>query len=100
MINIDELKPILEGLLDGREDSADIIEQVSALDKPVEIDRSEIDELNASWNERFKRQFFGEKADTIDESIPTVTETPVAEEEAEPEYTYDSLFTEVKEEED
>lgn len=101
MINMDELKPILEGLLEGREDSAEIIEQVAVLDKPVEVDRSEIDALNASWNERFKKAFFGEKAADIDESIPSVpeAEAEVPEEEAEVEsLTYDNLFTEVKEE--
>ena len=99
MINMEELKPILETLIDGREDAAEIIEQVSGLDKPAEIDRSEIDALNASWNDRFKKAFFGEKADDIDESIPSVS-TP--EEEVDESVTaetigYDDLFTEVEE---
>ena len=100
MINIDELKPILEGLLEGREDSADVIEQINGLDKPVEVDRSEIDALNASWNDRFKKAFFGEKAADIDEAIPSVPEAApeVPEEEPEEPLTYDNLFTEVKEE--
>lgn len=99
MINIDELKPILEPLIDGREDAATIIEQVSALDKEVEIDRSEIDALNASWNDRFKKAFFGEKADSIDEKIPTVSDDTLEDkEEVEENIGYDDLFTEVKEE--
>lgn len=101
MINMDELKPILEGLLEGRDDSADVIEQITGLDKPVEVDRSEIDALNASWNDRFKKAFFGEKAADIDESIPEVpaAEPEVPEEGIEEEdLTYDNLFTEVKEE--
>lgn len=99
MINMEELKPILETLLDGRDDSADYIEKVSALDKPVEVDRSEIDALNASWNDRFKKAFFGEKAESIDEEIPTVsTEAPVEENYDGEDLTYDSLFEEVKEE--
>lgn len=99
MINMDELKPILEGLIEGREDAADIIEQISALDKDVEIDRSEIDALNASWNDRFMKAFFGEKADDISEEIPKIPEADekVEEEEVE-ELTYDNLFEEVKEE--
>lgn len=97
MINMDELKPILEGLIDGREDSADIIEQVSALDKPVEVDRSEIDALNASWNDRFMKAFFGNKGDNIDIEIPKVDEVPDANYDGE-DLTYDSLFEEVKEE--
>lgn len=100
MINMDELKPILEGLLEGREDSADIIEQITVLDKPVEVDRSEIDALNASWNDRFKKAFFGEKAADISEEIPSVpeAEAPAEEEVEEENLTYDNLFTEVKEE--
>ena len=98
MINLDELKPILEGLLEGREDSADIIEQVNSLDKEVEVDRSEIDALNASWNDRFKKAFFGEKADDVNEEIPSISETDVVEEEAPEEtLTYDNLFTVVEE---
>lgn len=65
MINMEELKPIMEGLLEGREDAADYIEKIQAIDKPVEVDRSEIDALNASWNDRFKAAFFGAKADDL-----------------------------------
>lgn len=98
MINLDELKPILEGLLEGREDSADIIEQVNSLDKEVEVDRSEIDALNASWNDRFKKAFFGEKAEDVNEEIPSISETDDVEEEATEEaLTYDNLFTAVEE---
>ena len=101
MINMEELKPILEGLIEGREDAADIIEQVAALDKEVEVDRSEIDALNASWNDRFMKAFFGEKADDISEEIPKIPEADekVEEDEVEEELTYDNLFEEVKEEE-
>lgn len=100
MINLDELKPVLEGLLEGREDSADIIEQISGLDREVEIDRSEIDELNASWNERFKKAFFGEKGSDISEEIPTVEEASV--ESVDENYdgedlSYEGLFTAVEE---
>lgn len=101
MINLDELKPILEELLDGRDDSADYIERVAGLDKEVEVDRSEIDALNASWNDRFKKAFFGEKGADISEVIPTVEE--VKDEVVDENYdgedlNYEGLFTEVKEE--
>ena len=102
MIDLNELKPVLEELLDGRDDSADYIERVAGMDKEVTIDRSEIDALNASWNDRFKKAFFGEKGAEIDESIPDVAE--VAEEEDIDEnydgedLNYEGLFTEVKEE--
>lgn len=103
MINLDELKPILSELLDAREDGADYIERVTALDKPVEVDRSEIDELNASWNERFKRAFFGEeKAETIDERIPEGEEVK---EERDEDYDgedlkYEDLFEKVEKKEE
>ena len=101
MINLDELKPVLEELLEGREDSADYIERVAGLDKEVEVDRSEIDALNASWNDRFKKAFFGEKGADISEVIPTVEE--VKDEVVDENYdgedlNYEGLFTEVKEE--
>lgn len=100
MINMEELKPILEGLLEGREDAADVIEQVAVLDKPVEVDRSEIDALNASWNDRFKKAFFGEKAADISEEIPSIPEADetVDDTDVEEVLTYDNLFEEVKEE--
>ena len=103
MIDINELKPVLEELLDGREDSADYIERVAGLDKEVEIDRSEIDALNASWNDRFKKAFFGEKGADINEEIPSVDEVKTEEEVVDENYDgedlkYEGLFTEVKEE--
>ena|GEM_PF-4993624 len=59
MINIDELKPIIEPLL-TEDNSADIIEAITAIDREVEADQKTIDDLNASWNERFKKAFFGD----------------------------------------
>lgn len=71
MINLDELKPVLEGLLEGRDDAGDVIANISSLDKPYEKGYTE-DDLNARiaendslWNEKFKKAFFGEKADTL-----------------------------------
>ena len=105
MINMDELKPILEGLVEGREDAADIIEQVMGLDKEVEVDRSEIDALNASWNERFKKTFFGERADDLKDEVPKDEVKEEVKEEIDEDYdgedlTYDKLFAEVKKEEE
>lgn len=59
MINIDELKPIIEPLLTD-ENSAEVIEAIQAIDREVEVDQKAIDDLNASWNERFKKAFFGD----------------------------------------
>lgn len=90
MIVLEELKPILEPLLEGREDSTDVIAQVQALDRPVETDQAQIDSLNAEWqskmdtaladaakekDEAIKRIFFGaEKAEQLDSGIPEVPE--------------------------
>ena len=61
MINLDELKPILEPL----NLTADTIEAIQGLDREVndsseEISRlnSEIDRINGEWNDRFKAAFF------------------------------------------
>ena len=61
MINLDELKPILEPL----NLTADTIEAIQGLDREVndgseEIARltGELDRVNTEWNDRFKAAFF------------------------------------------
>ena len=72
MIKMDELKPILEPLLEGREDSATIIESINGIDRePDPPDFSEREkELNKSWNERFMKAFFGEKGENMNTEVP------------------------------
>ena len=104
MIVLEDLKPILEPLLEGREDAAEVIEAVNAIDKPVEepapVDNSEeIAKLNEEWNNRFKEAFFGPKGDTLESdppAVPDVSEEPApAEEEVTGEnITVDDLFEE------
>ena len=96
MIKIDNLKPILETLLDGRDDAADVIEQVMGIDEDtadVEALTSQVADLTAQieklnadmtakdteYSDKIKKLFFGEKADTIDESIPEVEDEVKAE---------------------
>ena len=96
MIKMDNLKPILEKLLDGRDDAADVIEQVMGIDEDTsDVEAltsqvadltSQIEQLNADitakdteYSDKIKKLFFGEKADTIDESIPEVEEEVKAE---------------------
>ena len=71
MIKMDELKPILEPLLEGREDSATIIESINGIDRePDPPDFSEREkELNKSWNDRFMKAFFGEKGENMDTEV-------------------------------
>lgn len=73
MIKMDELKPILEPLLEGREDSAAIIESINGIDRePDPPDFSEREkELNKSWNDRFMKAFFGEKGADMNTDVPT-----------------------------
>lgn len=61
MINLEELKPILEPLITDREDSASIIESIQGIDREVETDQAKIDALNKSWNDRYLAAFFGNK---------------------------------------
>ena len=96
MIKMDNLKPILEILLDGRDDAADVIEQVMGIDEDtsdVEALTSQVADLTAQieklnadmtakdteYSDKIKKLFFGEKADTIDESIPEVEDEVKAE---------------------
>ena len=94
MIKMDNLKPILETLLDGRDDAADVIEQIMGIDEDtsdVEALTSQVADLTAQieklnadmtakdteYSDNIKKLFFGEKADTIYESIPEVKEDEV-----------------------
>ena len=94
MIKSDNLKPILETLLDGRDDAADVIEQVMGIDEDtsdVEALTSQVADLTAQieklnadmtakdteYSDKIKKLFFGEKADTIDESIPEMDDDEV-----------------------
>lgn len=114
MIKMDNLKPILEGLLEGRDDAADVIEQVMGIDEDtgdvealtaqVSDLTSQIEQLNADiaakdteYSDKIKKLFFGEKADTIDESIPEgETEDEVSDEDI----TIDDLFIDEDKKED
>lgn len=83
-IKMEDLKPILEVLIEGREDSADIIDQVQGIDHEEEDVQAKIDSAvadavtksNAEWNERYMKAFFGDKSETMD---PTVVDTPAEE---------------------
>ena len=96
MINLEQLKPILEPLnLD-----ATTIESIQALDTPyddseeVQNLKNEIDRINNDWNERFKNAFFkgtgiphdheGEVTEQVDEQSTDETK----------DMTYESLFKE------
>lgn len=119
MIILEDLKPILEPLLEGREDAIDVIEQVTALDKEPEPS-ADVEALNAEWQgkldeaiaeaakdkeETIKRIFFGEeKAEGMDTSIPEVTDNVTddikEEKDAEPsEDDYDVTIDEIIEQE-
>lgn len=78
MIDLNELKPILEPLLG--DESADIIDQITALDThSTESDVEEaIAKVNADWQQRYKAAFFH------GDGVPVSSPAPVVEPEPEP----------------
>lgn len=95
MINLDELKPILEPLLTGREDAASVIESIQGIDKEVENDQAKIDALNKSWNDRYLAAFFGNKKAEIlsDGAGVTIEDAPADEIESPAEESEDPAET-------
>lgn len=59
MIQLDDLKPIIEPLL-TEENTADIIDKIKAIDKePSPQQESEaVAEVNRQWAERYRKAFF------------------------------------------
>lgn len=90
MIKMETLKPIIEPLLNGREDAANIIEALAAIDTEPETVGEDaiataVAENDAKWAARYFDTFFGK--DKVEDVEPeTVEET-----EDEPE-TYENLF--------
>lgn len=56
MIDINELKPIIEPLLND-ENSVEVIEKITSIDKPG-LTQKDLDDLNASWTKRYRDAFF------------------------------------------
>lgn len=93
MIVLEDLTPILEPLLEGREDAASVIESVKAIDKEVEApdNSAEIAKLNDEWNERFKKAFFGDKGEELEGKPITEEVKEEAKEEESDEVTGDNI---------
>lgn len=74
MIDLNELKPVLEPLLG--DDAADVIDQITALDTHnTDNDVKEaVDKLNAEWQERYKNAFF--HGDAAQPTQPAPPQTP------------------------
>lgn len=85
MIDITELKPILEPILDGRDDAADVIEQISAIDNKTSSEE-DIARINAEWSERFKKAFF------TGEGVEKKTKEDESDDEDSSPETYEELF--------
>lgn len=94
MIILEDLKPIIEPLLEGRDDSTEVIEQIMSIDKEVDVDQAQIDSLNAEWQEKLdnavaeaakdkeesiKRIFFGPKGDELTGDVPKDDVGPIEE---------------------
>lgn len=56
MIDINELKPILEPLLSG-DDTADVIDRIREIDRPG-VTQADLDNLNKEWTDRYRKAFF------------------------------------------
>lgn len=95
MIDLNELKPILEPLLKG-DDSAAVIESITAIDKDDFVSKSEIDKINKEWNDRYTKTFFGqsnaEKVVEKDVSDPIPAADETVNEEPEGPTKFDELF--------
>lgn len=63
MIDLNELKPILEPLLND-DNSVDIIEKITAIDREG-VTQKDIDDLNASWTKRYRDAFFNGVANDV-----------------------------------
>lgn len=89
MIDLDALKPVLEPLVTGREDSADILEKITALNTSTP-DETEIEariaaavaeseaRARAEYNDRYMAAFFAQPTDappvSDDEATPDVVD--------------------------
>ena len=98
MIKMDELKPIIEPLLND-ENSATVIESIQAIDIYDPEDNSQaiqeaIDANNREWNERFKKAFFNPDSDdsTPDSGMDDTT-MESDEDEDEEKTTFEDLFS-------
>lgn len=56
MIDINELKPILNDILTD-ENSVEVIEKIQAIDKPG-VTQADLDNLDKEWKERYRKAFF------------------------------------------
>lgn len=67
MINIDDLKPILEPLMEGREDSVSVIEAITAIDRDLQDTTAEavaaaVAAKDSEWADRYRKSFFNPDA--------------------------------------
>lgn len=94
MINLDELKPIIEPLLND-ENSVSVIEQIQAIDRPG-VSQADLDNLNKEWSDRYRKAFF--EGVTNDETGNHDSEEQAEEQAGEEEkVTFDDLFSEEEE---
>lgn len=99
-IEREKLLPILERLTEGRDDIADIMDEVNALDVPApDVDgvnaewQKKYDDLNTVWTDRYRRAVFHGDIDTVAEAASTAEVVEQQEDMTTPE-TYDDLFSE------
>lgn len=105
MINLEKLKPILEGI-EGL--PVETLETIAALDEPMDdvMTKAEVDELlaakDAEYNDRFRKAFFTEAAgtkETVEAAKEEVNDSNDGDpEEADAPVSFEDLFVEEKKE--
>ena len=90
MIDINELKPILEPLLSG-DNAAEVIDRIRGIDRPG-VTQADLDNLNKEWTDRYRKAFFEGPDNSVTGNHDS--EQQAEEQAGEPEKTtFEDLFT-------
>lgn len=94
MIDINELKPILNDILTD-ENSVEVIEKIQAIDKPG-VTQADLDNLDKEWKERYRKAFF-DGVDIEEQAHENAGEDGDDIEEEKEKMNYEDLFSESEE---
>ena len=94
MIDINELKPILNDILTD-ENSVEVIEKIQAIDKPG-VTQGDLDKLDKEWKERYRKAFF-DGVDIEEQAREHAEEDSDDIEEEKEKMNYEDLFSESEE---
>lgn len=94
MIDINELKPILNDILTD-ENSVEVIEKIQAIDKPG-VTQADLDNLDKEWKERYRKAFF-DGVDIEEQAHENADEDGDDIEDEKEKMNYEDLFSESEE---